>query len=512
MKPTTLKLTSRLLACVTLALAVGVSASSHREAPFLTEHPKVDGTDLYLFRSYEAGRDGYVTLIANYQPLQDSYGGPNFFMFDPEAIYEIHVDNDADAIEDLTFQFRFSNTLNNNGKGLALPIGPADGGVQENVAVAFANLGDPSDRAKLSVLETYSVNVIRGPRRTGNAQPVLAEDGSSTFIKPFDYAGRKSFGNNAGGDANYKAYAEGFIKTVHVPGCPTPARLFVGQRAEGFAVNLGPVFDLVNAPAAVITDPSKRDAVPNPLCDKNVSTLAIEVPIACLTSAEQPIIGAWTTASVRQATVLNPAATYDKPSRKGGAWTQVSRLGMPLVNEVLIGVKDKDRFNGSDPKDDAQFIKYVTHPTLPAILELLFATKAPTLFPRADLVTAFLKGVPGVNENGATAEYQRLNTALPATPAWKQNNLGAAACFVDGALTLSNSGCDPAGFPNGRRPGDDVVDIELRVAMGYLLSNDVDAPSRNVPFHDAVLQDVWQFDTKFPYLKTPNPGAKGDGT
>lgn len=507
-----MKASIRFLAVAIIALAGAASASSHREAPFLTKNPKVDGTDLYTFRSYEPGRAAYVTLIANYYPLQDPAGGPNFFVLDPDAIYEIHVDNNADAIEDLTFQFKFANTLNNSGDGIALPIGPTDGGARPNVPVAFANVGNPNDRTKLSVLETYSVKVIRGPRRTGAAQNIAAADGGTTFTKPFDYVGRKSYGNTDGGDGNYKTYADGFIQTIDIPGCALPAKMFVGQRAEGFAVNIGPIFDLVNAPASVITNPAARGAVPNPLATKNVTSFALEVPITCLTTATQPIIGAWTTASIPQARIINPAATYSRPSREGGSWSQVSRLGMPLVNEIVIGIKDKDRFNSSEPKNDGQFLSYVTNPTLPAILELLFGTKAPTLFPRADLVAAFLKGVPSVNANGSTCEYQRLNTALPATPAAMQNNLGAAACFVNGALTLTNPGCDPAGFPNGRRPGDDTVDIELRVSMGYLLSNDVDAPSRAVPFHDAVLQDQSQFDTTFPYLKTPRPGANGDGT
>ncbi|RKG78852.1 DUF4331 family protein, partial [Corallococcus terminator] len=153
--------------------------------------------------------------------------------------------------------------------------------------------------------------------------------------------------------------------------------------------------------------------------------------------------------------------------------------------------------------------------TLPALLETLFTTdgvRAPTVFPRADLVTAFLTGVTGVNANGSTAEMQRLNMALPATAKATQNNLGAAGCFKDGKLDTGLAGCDPAGFPNGRRPGDDVVDIELRVAMGYLLADDTQAPSRNIPFNDGVLQDASQFDATFPYLRTPNAGANGDGT
>jgi hypothetical protein len=505
----------KLAAALTVATALGATgalASSHREAPFITEMPKVDGTDFYMFRSYEAGRDAYVTLIANYLPLQDAYGGPNYFSMDPDALYEIHVDNTGDAVEDITFQFRFTNTLAANGNGVTLDIGT--GANKKSVAVPLVNVGPitAADRSKLNVQESFTLKVVRGNRRTGTAADVTnASGGSATFLKPTDYIGTKTFGDAAA----YAAYAGQHIYSVNIPGCAGQAKLFVGQRKESFAVNLGPIFDLVNAPASVIADAANRNAVPNPLDDKNITTLALEVPIACLRTAEKPVIGGWTTASVRQARAINPKATYTTPAREGGAWAQVSRLGMPLVNEVVIGLKDKNRFNASEPKDDAQFADYVTHPTLPALLEVLFTdagVRAPTVFPRADLVAAFLTGVTGVNANGSTAEMQRLNVELPVKARADQNNLGAAGCFKDGALDTTLSGCDPAGFPNGRRPGDDVVDIALRVSMGYLLANDTQAPSRNIPFHDAVLQDASQFDTTFPYLRTPNPGAHGDGT
>jgi hypothetical protein len=504
----------QLAAALTAAAALGASsaqASSHREAPFITEHPKVDATDFYMFRSYETGRQDFVTLIANYLPLQDAYGGPNYFTLDPDALYEIHVDNNGDAIEDVTFQFRFNNNLS-GGNGIELDIGT--GANQRRVAVPFFNVGPITwnDRTSLNVEETFTLKVVRGNRRTGTVQDVTnATGGATSFRKPTDYIGTKTFGNAAA----YEDYARNHVYNVNIPGCGTQARVFVGQRKEPFAVNLGPIFDLVNAPPAVITNAANRDAVPNPLARKNITTLALEVPIACLKAGNQDVLGGWTTASLRQARVLNPQATFTRPAREGGAWTQVSRLGMPLVNEVVIGIRDKNRFNASEPKDDGQFANYVTNPTLPAVLELLFSAqgvRAPTVFPRADLVAAFLTGVTGVNANGSTAEMQRLNTALPATTRANQNNLGAAACFVNGQLNTGNTGCDVAGFPNGRRPGDDVVDIALRVSMGYLLPNDTQAPSRNIPFHDAVLQDASQFDAIFPYLRTPNPGANGDGT
>ncbi|RKH13354.1 DUF4331 domain-containing protein [Corallococcus sp. CA047B] len=502
----------KLAAVLTVATTLGASgamASSHREAPFITKSPKVDATDFYMFRSYEADRADFVTLIANYIPFQEPYGGPNFFTLDSEALYEIHIDNNGNGEEDLTFQFRFTNTLANANNGATLTIGT--GAQAKTVAVPLFNVGPitTADQSSLNVQESFTLKVVRGDRRTGTAKDVTnAAGGSPTFRKPTDYIGTKSLGLPAA----YEAYAKEHIYSVNIPDCATPGKVFVGQRKESFAVNLGPVFDLVNAPGATITNAANRNAVTNPLAGNNITTLALEVPIACLKAGTQDVIGGWTTASVRQARAINPSPTFAKPSREGGAWQQVSRLGMPLVNEIVIGLPDKDKFNASEPKDDAQFATYVTNPTLPALLETLFGTKAPTVFPRTDLVTAFLTGVTGVNANGSTAEMQRLNMALPATAKATQNNLGAAGCFKDGKLDTTLTGCDPAGFPNGRRPGDDVVDIELRVAMGYLLADDTQAPSRNTAFHDAVLQDASQFDATFPYLRTPNAGANGDGT
>ena len=488
---------------VTLGSLGGALASSHREAPFITRNPKVDATDFYLFRSYEAGRDGYVTLIANYQPLQDAYGGPNYFALDPNGLYEIHIDNSGDAKEDLTFQFRFKNDL--AGGGIKLPIG------SKNIAVPLSNVGPitAADTSNLNVLETYTVKVVRGDRRTGTVADVTnASGGATTFKKPFDYVGTKTFGPGAG----YATYANTHIYSINVPGCTGQGKMFVGQRRESFAVNLGVVFDLINAPAEVVVGgntPQGRDLAPSTIAGKNVTTIALELPISCVKGTGD-IIGAWTTASLRQARVLNPKATYALPALDGGAWTQVSRLSNPLVNELFIGIPDKDRFNSSEPKDDAQFADYVTNPTLPRLIELLFGSAgvmAPTAIPRNDLVAAFLAGVPDVNKNGSTAEMLRLNTALPATPKGSQTTLGAALCFDHGTLNTNLEGCDVAGFPNGRRPGDDVVDIALRVAMGYLLPT-ADAPSGQLGFTDAVLQADSQFDATFPYLTSPAPGAQ----
>jgi hypothetical protein len=502
-----------------LAVPAVAGASSHREAPFVTKNPKVDGTDFYMFRSYETGRSGFVTVIANYLPLQDAYGGPNYFELDPDALYEISLDTDGDCVENYTFQFQFQHTLGNSGNGLSLNIGPADGGAIA-VAVPLLNIGAPSTASNLNVAETYSVNMVTGDRRTGTSAPVKDHaSGSATFTKPVDNIGLKSFPAGA-----YATYAGQYVYNIDIPNCTTQGKVFVGQRAESFAVNLGPTFDLIDAPAAVITGTDGPQVVPNPLAKKNITSIELELPISCITSGSNTIVGGWTTASVRQARVVNPGATYTVPSKEGGAWTQVSRLSNPLVNELVIGLPDKDHFNASSPKDDAQFAKYVTNPTLPALVEILFgAGLQPQVFPRADLVETFLTGVPTVNaftsgpDGGApgVCEMLRLNTGVAATPAATQSYLGAALCVPYGQVNLSGAGCDAAGFPNGRRPGDDVVDLALDVMMGYLLpkgSAAAYAGATPTLFTDGVQQLASQFDVTFPYLKTPTPGANGDGT
>ncbi|MEP7084018.1 MAG: DUF4331 domain-containing protein [Betaproteobacteria bacterium] len=483
------------LACASAALGAGSSAlaSSHREAPMISKMPAVDNTDLYAFRSYEPGRDGYVVILANFIPLQDAYAGPNFYNMDPDALYEIHIDNNGDGKEDLTYSFKFKNTV----RGLALDVGG------RSVSVPLVNIGQitTGSQPTMNVIQSYTINQIRGPKRdsastVGAVVPIL---GGTAIEKPQDNIGNKSI-------PNYANYAGMHIRGVTIPGCTPPAgtfpRVFVGQRKEGFGVNLGEIFDLVNIATPKVI--GSRSGSGNATAYKNVTTIALELPISCITTAADPVIGVFSTVSL-------------PPNRIGStstaAYTQVSRLGMPLVNELVIGLPDKDKFNASEPKDDGQFANYVTNPTLPALLGLLYAdagVAAPNTYPRTDLVAVFLTGVAGVNQpkNVVASEMLRLNTALPVTPKGSQNSLGAAACFVNGALVLSNAGCDPAGFPNGRRPGDDVVDIELRVAMGYLLPPGAGKPaSASLPYTDGVLVDDSMFDNVFPFLWPPLPGS-----
>jgi hypothetical protein len=484
------------------AASLPILAASHREAPMIAGLPRVDSTDVYVFRSYEPGRSAFVTILANYIPLQDAYGGPNYFNFDNDALYEIHIDQNGDGREDLTFQFKFSD-LNKN---IALNIGG------KQIAIPLINIGPTTEvnAASLNATQTYTVSAIRGPRRNPTSAGMLvnAANGQLSFAKPVDNIGNRSF-------PDYKNYASRHVYSVNIPGCSTPGKLFVGQRKDGFGVRLGDIFDLLNIPTAEVIGNRNNPTAFNATEDKNVSTLGLEVPINCIATTAEPVIGVWTTASLPQSR-LPQSGPLSRLIASKNNFIQVSRLGSPLVNEVVIGLPDKDKFSGAEPKDDGQFADYVTNPTLPAIVEVIYGSagvRAPTAFPRGDLVAAFLTGVAGVNRpaNVVASEMLRLNTALPATAKGSQNSLGAAGCFVNGALVVAgNSGCDPAGFPNGRRPGDDVVDIALRVVMGALLPPGAGKPgSASLPYTDGVLVEDSQFDNAFPYLTTPIPGGPG---
>jgi len=391
----------------------------------------------------------------------------------------------------------------------------------------------------LDHLETYTVSVIRGDRRHGSkSRAINGATGNRTFTKPFDYSGTKTFSAPGG----YAAYANSFIHDINIPGCDAPGRVFVGQRNEAFKISLGEIFDLVNFvpvegdsapgagdnggfPGGVTQDPER-----NILARNNVTSIALEIHQDCLTQGDETVVGAWTTASLRQINILNPRPTFLRPEVSGGRLVQVSRLSAPLVNELFIGYDRKDRFNSSEPKDDGQFLTFVTNPGFPAILDILFRDAvnntlsavnpdfvpfdnlAPGNFPRNDLVAAFLTGFTGVNQFATVTpgEMLRLNTAIDATPRDQQSTFGVA-------------GGDFAGFPNGRRPGDDSVDIALRVAMGVLchdlpigeggapanlqLCSPQDAPVGAVPFTDGAPLSASEFNNSFPYLLTPYPGS-----
>jgi len=429
-------------------LAPLAQASSHREAPLISQDPLADNTDVYAFVS--PADPTKVTLIANFVPLQAPYGGPNFFKFDDNVLYEIMVDNNGDAVEDVTFQFRFT-TENRNPNTFLYNVGPV------------ASI----DSANLVVLQRYAVTRVQGPRRGGQASTL-----ASGLLTAPNNVGRNSM-------PNYAALGQQAVQTLQ-----NGVRVFAGPREEGFYVDLARLFDLLQVQSTGIDGTAGL----------NVHSIAIEVPIEQLTrNGTRPtspadaaaVIGVWSTASRRQVSVLREG---DAPEGRG-EWVQVSRLGHPLVNEVVIPRGMKDKFNGSQPKDDAQFASFVTDPEPARLLTALFGLRVPAA-PRNDLVQIFLTGVPGLTQPpGVTpSEQLRLNVAIPPNRV-NPNRLGVV-------------GGDLAGYPNGRRAGDDVVDIALTAVSGILV------PGFGALLGDGVNGNDAPYLDSFPYLGHPFPGNR----
>lgn len=504
-----------------ILVVVAVMATTARAQPTklrsaLTNlhHPEVDQSALYAFRSYEPGREGYVTIIANYNPLQPPGGAPHFYPLDELARYDVHVDNDGDAVEDLTFRFRFENRSPFLGTNVPLqnPITFTEIGIA-NVFPAGpgsppAGLpGVPPDDQRVNWVRTYTVRVLRGPVAPPDLEGFVrnAGTGSRTFDMPFDYIGPRSF-------PDYPAYAAQFIYDVDIPDCDETGRVFVGQRQESYAFNRGFYYDLVGIPDLV----GPRDVFDNPLGRFNVTSLALEVPIDCLTEDEGDVIGVWTTGRRQRSNVFLEDPTFEESEDGRGRLVQISRFGMPFSANPQIGLPDQNAFNTGHPADDlADFGRYFQFPSIPQGIELVSVLNnsvnpaspliaAPSNLPRNDLVSFYLTGLPGLNQNGSNGEMLRLNTAIAPQPAAAQDNLG----FLAG---------DVAGFPNGRRPGDDVIDVVQRVLLGALchppfdlglgFCSPADAPTGLLPFTDQVWVEAADFDDAFPYLNTPLPGA-----
>jgi hypothetical protein len=446
----------------------GAKASSHREAPLIADDPAADNTDLYAFVSPD--KPDTVTIIANFVPFEDPAGGPNYYRFDPTVRYEIHVDNDGDARDDVTYRFRFRTQVSNPNTFL-YNTGP----------VSFVN--DPD----LNVKQTYTVTRIT---RSG-----AAELASSQVLRvpPANIGPRSN-----------PIYREG--AGVHDLG---GGRLvFAGPRDDPFFVDLGSIFDLGglrpfnSAHLLPLADEAGQDGVLN----YNTHTIAIQVPKTDLVRAPNAngIIGVYASASRQKIRILSGDGDVDST----GPWVQVSRLGNPLVNEVVIPVGKKDRWNASAPRDDAQFLASYRSPELAALVNLLYPglPDAPTA-DRDDLVAVLLTGVKLPNGSPFTftgdtkADLLRLNTAVP--PTASPDPLGVLAG-------------DLQGFPNGRRLADDVTDIELRaVACGYgaflngLLGLCNLFPNSIVG--DGVDANENTFLPAFPYVALPNRGYEHTG-
>jgi len=459
-------------------------ASSHREAPLIVADPLADNTDTYAFRSTESGRNGFVTLIANWIPFQEPSGGPHFYKFDDTVLYEIYVDNTGDGVEDVTYQFRFNTKFTNPDSilGMAAPNQAVAG--TGGVEPLITSLNDPDYNEP----QTYSVTRI--DRR---GKEVIAKD----LIVPPNNIGERT-------TPNY----ETALGQPAVYSLPNGGKVFAGQRDEGFYIDVGGVFDTLKLKSIGATDGIDSTA------GFNVSTIAIEVPIQELTrsgavpaapTASDAVIGVWATSGRQKITVLrsNPAEKND--DLNAGPFQQVSRLGSPLVNELIIPLKLKDSFNRSTPEGDSQFAPFVTNPQLAQLLSAVFGITVPAA-PRNDLVAIFATGIPvnpvtGPNfttflSDGRPHEMLRLNVAI--APSSSPSRLGLL-------------GGDVAGFPNGRRVFDDVVDIALRAVAGGTPFTPATNISPNNTLGDGVANNDVPFLTRFPYLGVPQSGNSTTG-
>jgi len=511
---------------LSLALIAVVLASSHSEAPGTVSSPRSDLTDVYLFRSYKSdgSRDDYVNMMFNINPLQETFAGPNYSPVASDYVYNFHIDNDGDAVEDLTFQFligaRFYGDFDaargiHQGKTIEV------GGQQMKIPLAHFGqiMSAAEDESVLNYWEEYRLRVFRGASADNsmvdNGPFATDATGNDKFRKPFDNAGTKTYPNG------YESYANEFIHTVNIPECPHPARVFVGQREEPFYINLGNVFDLLNfspAPAEEVLPAPANDPKFNMLKDKAITTFGVEIHKDCVARAGgNGVIGGW--ASVQSLKHVGANHAHK-------ATTQKTRLGAPLINELLIGLTDKDGWNKQHPSHDSQYVGYYQRPTVPALVELLFGdtvrtalgapnagSLAPQFYPRVDLVQVLLNGVPGVNQMSASqpqSDMLRLNVTIPPTRRANQNSIGI--------VVPEGETSDAAGYPNGRRPGDDTVDITLRVAMGRLchppyntafgICQPSQAPIGGLKLTDRAPISAMDFHDDFPFFNAPIPGSQ----
>jgi hypothetical protein len=461
--------------------------SSHREAPEISKDPVADSADLYAFVSPDSPTT--ATIIANYVPLQQPAGGPNFYEFGDDVLYQIHIDNDGDAEADITYQFKFTTRLTDTGANDLFLYNTGQ----------IKHLSDTTWNRK----QFYSVT-----RVDKHGTHLLAKD----LACPPCNVGKNSI----------PKYGPLAAEAVH--SLAGGSQVFAGQRADGFYVDLGSIFDLGDLRPFQPDFLLKGAAVAgiNTLAGLNVHSIAIQVPIKDLTSngtrptnfkSSASTIGVWTTASRQKAKIIGQPAT--------GPWVQISRLGNPLINEVIIPMGEKDAWNSQAPHGDKAFAHYYDHPTLAALLNVLYPGAFPSLAAytakksntRPDLDAVLLTGVPAglfagfQNFTGTTkADMLRLNVAIKPTSVAKANILGVV-------------GGDNAGFPNGRRVFDDVVSIELKAVAGALLGDVVSSFKADAaagalfdvgasePTTVASLQAFGlTYEHSFPYLSNPWDG------
>jgi hypothetical protein len=464
------------LAAAMLVTPAAVFGASHREAPITATDRAADITDFYTFVAYDDPT--MVTFIMNVDPFLEPSNGPNYFPFDPNVVYAIHVDNTGSGTAAVSFEFRFTTAINapsvftgfvGAGGGLSAPSN-APGGTsgQPVIPPAITSLTG-AGAAGFSLMQTYTITMV-----TGSGASAVRTDmtnGQTLIAVPSNVGPRTMPNYNR--LANMGIYYMGVYNNPFAQDHRT--RIFAGTVDDPFFINLGSTFDSLNLPANAyqtglvnssgiplpVLSASQDSSMTNTAVDNvagyNVNTIAIEVPIAMVTVPGQPIIGAWATTSRLQSSVV-PVSTTQSPNSPVG-YTQVQRMANPLINELIIGTGDKDTWSMSDPSGDSTFANYDLDPLLAHAMNAVFGVTVPDP-PRTDLLPLVNYtgpfAIPG-NTGGPVADLLRLNTSIPATPAATRSRLGLL-------------GGDPAGWPNGRRVSDDVVDIALRAVAGALCS------------------------------------------
>jgi Domain of unknown function (DUF4331) len=449
-------------------------AASHREAPLISLDPAADISDFFMFRSYEPGKSDRVVLIMNVNPGEEPSSGPNYYGFDPSVTYSIGIDNDRDGkADDVRFDVRFKNEIRGFTKDLGLPLRYIGGGPLPVV--------DDVDDAGNGLRQTYEIT-INGTKLHEGSLPVLP-----------DNVGPRTTPNY---EANF--LSEG-VKQLDAG-----IRVFAGPRDDPFYIDLGAAFDTLNL-APFFGNPPKPGI--DMLAGHNVHTIAIEVPMAMISNGSS-VIGAYGFTTRPKVTVRNDDGSQQ--SSGGAARVQVQRLANPLVNELIIGTVDKDGWNGTKPDDETQFLGYYLKPRFALAEQLVFGVPTGCLVPlagctpsppantgldlagfnRTDLQALLLQYNPivyGAGQGGANSDLLRLNLATPPTPLGEQSS-------VPGAL-----GGDPAAWPNGRRPKDDVTDIAAKAVGGpnYVPLQTIDGVENNDKAYPAA----------FPFLASPHDGV-----
>jgi hypothetical protein len=456
------------------------SASSHSEAPLISQDPRADNTDLYAF--VDQNNTNMVDIVANYIPLEVPASGPNFPSFDDTVLYEIKIDNNGDGKDDIGYQFRFT-TITRNPNTFLYNTGP------------ISSLSDPNWNRP----QTYTVTLVHfkpdgNIENGGKNRPVAIATDVPT---PPDNIGPRS-------TPNYDALA-----AAAVTGLPDGGKVFAGQRDDPFFVDLGSIFDL-----AGLRPFNTFHALPQPaaagvdaLKNYNTHSIVLQVPIADVVKIPNTTIGIYASASRTTRTILD----NDGTTKSEGKFVQISRLGNPLINEVLIPLGQKDGWNRDEPADDSAFTpRYET----PEVAHLENALYGGVLAPiqetgRSDLSLILLTGVPGLNYTGTTqSDLLRLNTAIKPGANGACPGGTASAAAPDRLAVLD---ADLCGWPNGRRLGDDVVDIELRaIAQGYgtFLNGAFGLPNKspNNSIGDGVDANDVSFSNTFPYVASPHQG------